>query len=330
MPATQSSAPFFAANLLATASDGTWQAIRRARRVEAFDDRIEIDGRQIFYPWLRDIRAYGNVLHIEYILGDGRPVTECFLYNTFLSSTGAHRLDEMIARVAIALKRLEGSASLPRSWVATILAEPLTDIGGRAAVAVHSPRVAFPPVCPICIGDPTTVAALRVSSGISERGAWLVPTCDRHERLDEAIRVETWCGDSSEVRFSFANRRYAAEFLAMNATDDRSNFRRRGTSTRLAFDLQMGAQFVIYQYAVSVIVASFLQPSGVRIVRPGASRVIAGLPYTLLSLVAGWWGFPAGPVFTLTAIVRNCRGGTDVSDAVVTVLRGESLSALAI
>lgn len=333
MVATVSGSPFFAADLLATASDGTWEAVRHARRVEAFDDRIEIGGRKIFYPWLSDIRVHGNILHIEYLLGDGRPVTEYFLYNTFLRATGALRLEEMLRRVAEAKRRYALSfpaATAANDWTDAILAEPLADVRGRAAVAVHSSRVAFPPVCPDCLGDPATIGALRVSSGIGGHGAWLVPACARHSRVGDAVRIERWRGDSSDIHFSFSDRRYAAEFLAINATDDRESFRRRGVSTRLAYDLQTGAQFVIYQYAISVIVTSFLQPSGVRVVRPGESRVVAGLPFTLLSLLAGWWGIPSGPIFTVTAIMRNSRGGIDVSDAIVSVLRGEPLPALAV
>jgi hypothetical protein len=333
MVAIASGSPFFAADLLATASDSTREPVRHARRVEAFDDRIEIGGRKIFYPWLRDIRVHGNILHIEYILGDGRVVTEYFLYNTFLRATGAHRLEEMLRRVGEAKRRYAlsfPSATAAAGWSDAILAEPLSDMRGRAAVAVHSSRVAFPPVCPVCLDDPASIGALRVSSGAGERGAWLVPTCARHSRIGDAVRIERWRGDSSDVHFSFGDRRYAAEFLAINATDDRESFRWRGVSTRLAYDLQTGSQFVIYQYAVSVIVASFLRHSGVRVVPPGESCVVAGLPFTLLSLLAGWWGIPSGPAFTVKAIMRNSRGGTDVSDAIVSVLRGEPLPALAV
>ena len=43
------------------------------------------------------------------------------------------------------------------------------------------------------------------------------------------------------------------------------------------------------------------------------SAVVKGLPYTLLSLVAGWWGIPWGPIFTIGALYNNLKGGKDVT-----------------
>jgi hypothetical protein len=31
--------------------------------------------------------------------------------------------------------------------------------------------------------------------------------------------------------------------------------------------------------------------------------------------VAGWWGIPFGPVFTIQSLWRNLNGGIDVTDA---------------
>ncbi len=41
-----------------------------------------------------------------------------------------------------------------------------------------------------------------------------------------------------------------------------------------------------------------------------------GFAYTLLSLVAGWWGIPFGLIFTPTAIFTNMRGGKNVTAAI--------------
>jgi len=37
------------------------------------------------------------------------------------------------------------------------------------------------------------------------------------------------------------------------------------------------------------------------------------LPWTGLSLLAGWWGIPWGPIWTVQALVTNFRGGKDVT-----------------
>ncbi len=78
-----------------------------------------------------------------------------------------------------------------------------------------------------------------------------------------------------------------------------------------------GGRYYVYVYCVSLLLVTLRRPSGVKFVRFDQSRVRAGLPYTLLSLVAGWWGFPFGPVFTIEAVYKNLRGGLDVTAVVV-------------
>ncbi len=38
-----------------------------------------------------------------------------------------------------------------------------------------------------------------------------------------------------------------------------------------------------------------------------------GIPFTLISLIAGWWGFPWGPIYNLEALICDLRGGEDVT-----------------
>jgi hypothetical protein len=73
------------------------------------------------------------------------------------------------------------------------------------------------------------------------------------------------------------------------------------------------ARFVVFHYCVSLGIVSFKRSSGVKVIPPGGSRILAGLPYTLISICAGWWGIPWGPIWTLQAIGRNLSGGTDVT-----------------
>ena len=42
--------------------------------------------------------------------------------------------------------------------------------------------------------------------------------------------------------------------------------------------------------------------------------------YTLISLLAGWWGIPWGPIYTITSLVTNLRGGKDVTQHVIASL----------
>jgi hypothetical protein len=85
------------------------------------------------------------------------------------------------------------------------------------------------------------------------------------------------------------------------------------TTEQINLELQRGAKFVIYQYSISVLIMSFKRPSDIHFVKSGQSAVLKGLPYTLLSAVAGWWGFPWGPIFTVQALYNNFRGGKDVT-----------------
>ena len=50
--------------------------------------------------------------------------------------------------------------------------------------------------------------------------------------------------------------------------------------------------------------------------------VIAALPAVVFSLVAGWWGIPWGPIWTLDALVRNITdGGVQMSSDLAHELR---------
>jgi hypothetical protein len=78
-----------------------------------------------------------------------------------------------------------------------------------------------------------------------------------------------------------------------------------------------GGRFVVYQYCISVLVMSFRRSSSVHFVPPGASAAKKGAPFTLLSLVAGWWGIPWGPIWTISTVFKNSSGGVDVTSGVM-------------
>jgi hypothetical protein len=92
----------------------------------------------------------------------------------------------------------------------------------------------------------------------------------------------------------------------------------------LDFELQRGAKFVLFQYCISVVILTFRRPSDIYFLRAGENPVVKGLPFTLVSLLAGWWGIPWGPIYTVQSIYNNLRGGKDVTQAVVNSLRGQA------
>jgi hypothetical protein len=87
-----------------------------------------------------------------------------------------------------------------------------------------------------------------------------------------------------------------------------------GASPAIAPPDPNAPRYVVYQYCVSIVIMSFKRSSGIKAIQPGQSRVRAGLPYSLISLVFGWWGIPWGPFWTLQTMIRNFRGGIDVTD----------------
>jgi hypothetical protein len=89
---------------------------------------------------------------------------------------------------------------------------------------------------------------------------------------------------------------------------------------QLKLELQRGGKFVIFSYCFSLLIMTFKRGSDVYFVKASESRVMKGLPFTLLSLLAGWWGIPWGPIYTISSIVTNLRGGRDVTSEVLDVL----------
>lgn len=92
----------------------------------------------------------------------------------------------------------------------------------------------------------------------------------------------------------------------------------------LEFEIQRGGKFVLFQYCISIIVLTFRRPSDIYFLREGENAVTKGLPCTLLSVVAGWWGIPWGPIYTIQSVYNNSRGGKDVTQSVVNSLRAQA------
>jgi hypothetical protein len=85
------------------------------------------------------------------------------------------------------------------------------------------------------------------------------------------------------------------------------------SSDQLHFEIQRGAKLVCYQYCISIVVMTFRRSSDIYYVPAGSSAVSKGLPWTLLTLVAGWWGIPWGPIFTVQSLITNFKGGKDLT-----------------
>lgn len=95
------------------------------------------------------------------------------------------------------------------------------------------------------------------------------------------------------------------------------------------FEIQRGARFVFFQYCISIVVLTFRRASDIYFLRQGESAVTKGLPFTLVSLVAGWWGIPWGPIYTIQSVYNNSRGGKDVTESVLNSVRAETAAPVA-
>lgn len=82
---------------------------------------------------------------------------------------------------------------------------------------------------------------------------------------------------------------------------------------QLRFEIQRGAKLVFFQYAVSLLVVSLRRSSGIYFIPAGESAIGKSLPWSLISLVAGWWGIPWGPIWTIQSLATNFKGGKDVT-----------------
>jgi hypothetical protein len=83
------------------------------------------------------------------------------------------------------------------------------------------------------------------------------------------------------------------------------------TEEELARELDQGARFVVFEWCISLILVALKRVTDPYLIRPGESAVAKGLPWTALSLVAGWWC--PGLIYTPWTVIASFRGGRDVT-----------------
>ena len=96
------------------------------------------------------------------------------------------------------------------------------------------------------------------------------------------------------------------------------------SSGKLEQELQQGGKFVLYQYCISILILTFRRSSNVYFIRHEDNALVKGLPFTLLSLLLGWWGIPWGPIYTVQSVWVNFKGGKDVTNEVLASMRSSS------
>ncbi|WJI77989.1 MULTISPECIES: hypothetical protein [unclassified Mesorhizobium] len=89
------------------------------------------------------------------------------------------------------------------------------------------------------------------------------------------------------------------------------------TWQQLLDEINRGGKFVCFQYCFSIIVLTFRRSTDVYFIRAGENASRHHLPYTLLSLVAGWRGVPWGVIYTPAVLATNLSGGKDVTASIL-------------
>lgn len=79
-------------------------------------------------------------------------------------------------------------------------------------------------------------------------------------------------------------------------------------------EVAKGGRFVQYIWCVSIVVMSFKRPTDVFFIRSDESAAAKALPYTLLTLFLGWWGFPWGIIYSFQCLGVNTNGGYDLTE----------------
>lgn len=303
--------PFFSRNLVVVDEDGDAVRPFQWHRVSAFSDCLEIERRQIHYSYLARVDSRERLLTVEYLSSTGSVVVERFRHGGIFSARARKHLGNLVERIRAA----QTSFVHPTSEVASDGEKRSFVVGAisrRTCVAVKSQALAFPPQCPSCDAPAETIAILSTSTGVDERARWIVPTCNTHVEVRDAIRFEKWRPTSDEIHLSFSSRDYASDFFRLNAEEQPRDILDRAASSPLALHLASGSRFVFYQWAFSMLTTSMLQLSRTVRLTPDQSAALRSTRYSVLTLLFGWWGLP-GPLYVIAALKTNFRGGLDAT-----------------
>lgn len=98
------------------------------------------------------------------------------------------------------------------------------------------------------------------------------------------------------------------------------------TLQQIEDDVLRGGRFRVLRWNFSVIIMSFQRSAGLRYIRSTDGPGLYAWPWTLLSMVVGWWGIPWGIFFTIGTLYTNCMGGKDVTADLLASVVGQERS----
>ncbi|MDQ3279634.1 MAG: hypothetical protein M3Q06_15010, partial [Bacteroidota bacterium] len=80
------------------------------------------------------------------------------------------------------------------------------------------------------------------------------------------------------------------------------------TVAQVQDEIAQGGKFVQYAWCVSLLVVTYRYRSAVYFIRKDESAFVKGLPFTIITLLLGWWGIPYGVFYTLHTVYSNIDG----------------------
>lgn len=89
--------------------------------------------------------------------------------------------------------------------------------------------------------------------------------------------------------------------------------RRSGQDNLPLLDAGVGERLVFFEYCISLIFVSLRRTSVVVRLRSAQRGWLVGLPYTMLSLLCGWWCIPWGFIYTPLCLWTNLSGGRPIA-----------------
>jgi hypothetical protein len=87
----------------------------------------------------------------------------------------------------------------------------------------------------------------------------------------------------------------------------------------LVCQITNGGRFVTFPYVVSIVIFTFQRNlSGVKLVRTGNWPMHEVISATIITSLAGWWGLPFGPIYSILSLYHLWHGGRDATKEILT------------
>jgi len=77
--------------------------------------------------------------------------------------------------------------------------------------------------------------------------------------------------------------------------------------------LASGARFVFFEYCISCLIFTSRRPTDIELLPAGEHGWVRSLPFTVVSVLLGWWGVPWGLIYTPIVLMTNLTGGCNVT-----------------